>query len=170
MGRYLSFSCISSLCKAVYPSAITGFIIAEWINSINACTRRTFSHVFQKCFKFSPSRAHSNANSTVIFIERSSRKVTTRKHSSPRNISRGRFYSWAMTMFCIGFASKFMAYAATTNRIATAQRGSTDRFCFSTFAFCYPRRWAFWLRMVLSNNYPISECFPRDINYGSHGL
>lgn len=60
-------SSIFCLLKSINPTTIFGIISFIIVNSFNAQSNRSFSHIKQKVFKFQPSFTNSNTPTTIIF-------------------------------------------------------------------------------------------------------
>lgn len=86
---------IKCLFTACCPAAVSRFIVAVHINTLECCRAMcryvlmvTFSHIFKKVLESLPARAMLNTSTSIVGIVRAVRIVTPLAHIDPTQIKR----------------------------------------------------------------------------------
>jgi hypothetical protein len=118
-GREYYGGPVSCLHDSARPTTIVRFVVSHPVDTVDAGSRRTRSHVSEKALKRSPAIANRDASATIVFITGLARIATPAPHASPRLIRSICNVSVAMPAVCLGLP--FTSVAAARPRVTRLQ-------------------------------------------------
>jgi hypothetical protein len=136
---WCSFTPIVGLLLRCRPTAIFGGIVAEVIDSFNACTWRAWTHVCKEVFKrISPTTANFNPTCPVFVVAGMILVVTSAFHRAPSTVFRCCCPMTSLSMCTLNFASDFSLITTARSGFLVAKLSTGYPLEFATLALTGP--------------------------------